>query len=234
YELALGNYLQQAHATHDAGVIARAARLAQFLKADRAALDASALWVVQEPDDMEARFTLASQLAKAQRPLEAMPHMVKVLEAGDKANFAMIAAAALQQPEDVQTALLEQFNALLIPHKDNVELLTGKALLLQQRGQQAEALALIRKVRDLSPDETHAIMIEAKLLEDMGRKGEAFARLQQMVEMNPGNRRLRLQYARLLTQTDMEKAREQFAILVAQSPGDGDMLLSLALVSKET
>src|SRR5690606_21016518 len=83
YELALGNYLQQAHATHDAGVIARAARLAQFLKADRAALDASALWVVQEPDDMEARFTLASQLAKAQRPLEAMPHMVKVLEAGD-------------------------------------------------------------------------------------------------------------------------------------------------------
>ena len=234
YELALGNYLQQAHATHDAGVIARAARLAQFLKADRAALDASALWVVQEPDDMEARFTLASQLAKAQRPLEAMPHMVKVLEAGDKANFAMIAAAALQQPEDVQTALLEQFNALLIPHKDNVELLTGKALLLQQRGQQAEALALIRKVLDLSPDETHAIMIEAKLLEDMGRKGEAFARLQQMVEMNPGNRRLRLQYARLLTQTDMEKAREQFAILVAQSPGDGDMLLSLALVSKET
>lgn len=234
YELALGNYMQQAHSTQDAGVTARAARLAQFLKADRAALDASQLWVSQEPEDMEAQFTLASQLAKAQRPLEAMPPMVKVLDAGTKANFAVIAAAALQQPESVQDELLNQFNQLLATHKDNVELLTGKALLLQQRGQKTEALALIRKVLDAAPDETHAIIIEAKLLEEMGRQDEAFARLRQMVDQNPYNRRLRLQYARLLTQNDMGKAREQFAILVAQSPGDGDMLLSLALVSKET
>jgi tetratricopeptide (TPR) repeat protein len=234
YDLALSNYVQQAHGTQDAGVIARAARLAQFLKADRAALDTAELWVTQEPEDMEAQFTLASQLAKAQRPLEAMPPMVKVLEAGAKANFAMIAAAALQQSDAVQTELLNQFNALLLAHRDNTELMTGKALLLQQRGQKDEALTLIRKVLDQAPDETHAIIIEAKLLEDMGRQDEAFERLRQMVEMNPGNRRLRLQYARLLTQTDMNKAREQFAILVAQSPGDADMLLSLALVSKET
>ena len=234
YELALNNYLQQARATHDSGVISRTARLAEFLKADRAALDAAQLWVSQEPDDMEAQFTLASELAKAGRPLEAMAPMTKVLDAGTKANFAVIAAAALQQPEAVQTQLLDQFNALLATHKDNVELMTGKALLLQQRGQKDEALALVRKVLDIAPDETHAIIIEAKLLEEMGRSSEAFARLQQTVDQNPYNRRLRLQYARLLTQSDMDKAREQFAILVAQSPGDGDMLLSLALVSKET
>lgn len=234
YELALNNYLQQSRATHDSGVIARTARLAEFLKADRAALDAAQLWVSQEPDDMEAQFTLASELAKAQRPLEAMAPMTKVLDAGTKANFAIIAAAALQQSEAVQTQLLDEFNALLATHKDNVELMTGKALLLQQRGQKDEALALVRKVLDIAPDETHAIIIEAKLLEEMGRSSEAFARLQQMVDQNPYNRRLRLQYARLLTQSDMDKAREQFAILVAQSPGDGDMLLSLALVSKET
>ena len=233
YDLALGNYLQQAQATRDTEVTARAARLAQFLKADRAALEASELWVSQQPDDLEAQFTLASQLAKAQRPLDAMPHMVKVLEAGTKANFAVIAAAALQLPENVQNDLLGQFNQLLVEHKDNVELMTGKALLLQQRGDKTEALALIRKVLDAAPEETHAIIIEAKLLEELGRKDEAFARLRQMVDQNPTNRRLRLQYARLLTQTDMNAAREQFAILVAQSPGDGDMLLSLALVSKE-
>lgn len=234
YDLALGNYLQQAHATRDTGVIARASRLAQFMKADRASLDAAQLWVSQEPDDMEAQFTLASELAKAQRPLEAMAPMTKVLDAGTKANFAVIAAAALQQPEAVQTQLLDQFNALLTTHKDNVELMTGKALLLQQRGEKAEALALVRKVLDIAPEETHAIIIEAKLLEEMGRSNEAFARLRQMVDQNPYNRRLRLQYARLLTQSDMQKAREQFAILVAQSPGDADMLLSLALISKET
>ncbi|HSB96915.1 MAG TPA: tetratricopeptide repeat protein, partial [Spongiibacteraceae bacterium] len=68
----------------------------------------------------------------------------------------------------------------------------------------------------------------------MGRRDEAMNRLQQMVEQNPYNRRLRLQYARLLTRFDMAKAREQFALLVEQSPGDADMLLSLALVTKET
>src|SRR4029079_17560859 len=106
--------------------------------------------------------------------------------------------------------------------------------LLQERGQKAEALALVRKVLDMAPDTTHAIIIEAKLLEEMGRQDEAMARLQQMVEQNPYNKRLRLQYARQLTRTDMPKARAQFSILVDQSPGDADMLLSLALVTKET
>lgn len=234
YDIALNNYQQQAHATGDSGVISRTARLAEFLKADRVALDSAQLWARQDPDDMEAQFLLASQLAKAGRPLEAMEPMVKVLDAGTKANFAVIAAAALQQPETVQKQLLDQFNALLATHKDNVELMTGKALLLQQRGEKTEALALVRRVLDIAPDETHAIIIEAKLLEEMGRSQEAFARLEQMVEQNPYNRRMRLQYARLLTQADMNKAREQFAILVAQSPGDADMLLSLALVSKES
>ncbi|HET8711815.1 MAG TPA: tetratricopeptide repeat protein, partial [Spongiibacteraceae bacterium] len=187
YELALNNYQQQAHATQDEGVIARTARLAEFLKADRVALDAAELWAQRDPDDMEAQYLLASQLAKAGRPLEAMEPMTKVLDAGTKANFAVIAAAALQLSEAVQTQLLDQFNALLATHKDNVELMTGKALLLQQRGQKEEALALVRKVLDIAPDETHAIIIEAKLLEEMGRPQEAFARLQQMVDQNPYN-----------------------------------------------
>src|SRR6478609_1149872 len=38
YELALNNYLQQAHTIKDVGVTARASRLAQFVRADRAAL----------------------------------------------------------------------------------------------------------------------------------------------------------------------------------------------------
>jgi hypothetical protein len=47
YQLALGNYMQQAYATRDVGVTARAARLAEFLHADRAALDAAQLWIPQ-------------------------------------------------------------------------------------------------------------------------------------------------------------------------------------------
>jgi len=233
YELALGNYLAQARDTHDIAVTERAARIAQFLKSDRAALEAAKLWVGVEPDNPEAQFTLGSQLAKAQQPLAALPHMAKVLESGARANFAVIAAgAAAASPAD-QEQLLAEFDKLLLAHPDTPELMSGKALLLQQLDRKDEALVLVRKVLDAQPDDTHAILIESKLLQELGRGSEANDRLEQMVNQNPYNRRLRLQYARQLTLTDLNKAREQFAILVQQSPNDAELLLSLALVSRE-
>jgi tetratricopeptide (TPR) repeat protein len=124
--------------------------------------------------------------------------------------------------------------ALATAHPDNAELKTGKALLLQQEGKREEALALAREVLADNPTSTHALLIETRLLQELGREGEAFDRLEQIVADNPFNRRLRLQYARLLTSTDLEKARQQFEILVQQTPHDPDLLLSLALISRET
>ena len=57
--------------------------------------------------------------------------------------------------------------------------------------------------------------------------------MQQALQDNPEDKRLRLQYARLLTTSDLAAAREQFEILSAQSPRDGDLLLSLALINRE-
>jgi tetratricopeptide (TPR) repeat protein len=231
YSLALANYLRQALATRDAEVAARATRLAQYLRADGEALQAAQLWVELEPEDVEARFALASLLAKARRPQEAMPHMIKVMESGARANFAAIAASAAELPAQTQRELLQQIEA--VDHADNTELMTGKALLLQQLGQREQALQLIRQVLERVPDDTHALIIEARLLQEMDRHDEAFTRLSQMVEQYPYNRRLRLQYARLLTETDLARAQEQFEILVQQSPNDGELLLSLALICRE-
>lgn len=233
YDLALGNYLQQAFETRDPEVTERAVRLAQFLNADKAALDAAQLWVELEPEDLDARYTLSTLLAKSQRPLEAMPHMVKVLEGGGESNFAAIAASAINLPDETQARLGSEFDALLQVHIDNPQLLTGKALLLQQQNRPEEALVVIRRALDKQPDELHAIVVEARLLQELDRSEEALQRLQQVVEQYPYNRRLRLQYARLLTRTDMNAAREQFEILLAQSPTDADLILSLALVNKE-
>lgn len=234
YELALDNYLQQALATRDPQVAARAARLAQFLRADRPALAAARLWVELQPDDLEANFMVASQLAKMERPLEAMPYMVTVLEGGATANFAAIAASAAVLDKPAREQLLTQLDRLLTAYPDNVELKTGKALLLQQMGEREQALQLVRSVLIANSTATHALLIETRLLQELGRESEAFTRLEQVVADNPYNRRLRLQYARLLTSADMEKARQQFEILVQQSPYDPDLLLSLALISRET
>ena len=234
YDLALGNYLQQAHQTRDAGVTARATRMAQYLRADKATLDAAQLWVELEPDNTEAQYTVATTLAGNKRPMEALTHMTKVLEQGGKANFAAIAASALSLPEAQRNLMEADINQLMLSHPKNTQLMTAKALLLQQRDKTEEALQLIRNVLKLDPKDLHAVVVEARLLQQLGRDQEAFDRLAVVVQQFPNNRRLRLQYARLLMTKDINKAKQQFEILLSMTPSDPDLLLSLGLISKET
>lgn len=233
YDLALGNYMHQAHETRDPGVIARAARLAQFLKADNASMDAALLWTEVEPENMEGQYTLATMLAKQGRAMEAVQHMTEVLDSGGNTNFAAIAASALKLDDNKRNELEQEFDRLLVLHSDNTQLLTSKALLLQQRGETEEALTTIRTVLKLDPQDLHAIVIEARLLQQLGRIEEAFTRLEQVVSLYPHNRRLRLQYARMLMSKDIPAAKHQFELLLSTTPNDTDLLLSLGLISKE-
>ncbi len=234
YDLALGNYLQQAHQTRDPGVTARATRLAQFLGADKATLDAAQLWVELEPENAEAQYTTATMLAKNQRPLEALNHMATVLEQGGSTNFAAIAASTLSMPEPTRNAAEARIDELLVTYPDNTQLLTSKALMAQQRGETEQALSIIRDVLEYDDQDLHAVVVEARLLQQLDRVEEAYVRLEKVVASNPNNRRLRLQYARMLMAKDIEKAKQQFEILLSFSPRDPDLLLSLGLISKET
>lgn len=234
YDLALGNYLQQAHQTRDPGVTARATRLAQFLGADKATLDAAQLWIELEPENPEALYTVATMLAKNKRPLEALDHMAIVLKQGGNTNFAAIAASTLSLPEATRHAAQIRVDELLVTYPNNTQLLTSKALITQQRGETEEALDIIRAVLEIDDQDIHAVVVEARLLQQLNRVEEAYVRLEKVVASNPNNRRLRLQYARMLMAKNIEKAKQQFEILLSFSPKDPDLLLSLGLISKET
>lgn len=234
FDLALGNYMQQAHETRDPGVTARATRIAQFLKADNAALDGARLWTELEPDNLEAQFTLAAMLARQGQALEALKPMTMVLEKGGETNFMLIAANALEQEQAERDKLETALDELIDSHPDNTQLLVSKALLLQQRGEGEQALKKIRQVLKLDPQNLAAVVTEARLLQQLDRGNEAFARLEQVVSQYPENRRLRLQYARMLMSKDIDAARQQFEWLLSATPGDPDLLLSLGLISNET
>ena len=233
FDLALGNYMQQAHETRDPGVVARATRLAEFLKANNATLDAATLWTEVEPDSMEGQYTLSTALAKQGEPREAFKHMAVVLEHGGRTNFAAIAASALRQDADNRDKLEQDFDNLIKSHPDNAQLLIGKSLLQQQRGNSEQALDTVRKALKLEPENLQAIIVEARLLQQLKRNDEALSRLQQVVKQYPDNRRLRLQYARMLMSKDMGAAKKQFEWLLNTTPDDPDLLLSLGLISRE-
>ena len=76
-------------------------------------------------------------------------------------------------------------------------------------------------------------MLEARVLLEQKAKKPLW-RVEEALQDQPGNNKLRLQYAQLLTRSSMSAAREQFEILSAQSPGNGDLLFSLALINRET
>lgn len=234
FDIALDNYVAQAQLTRDSGVTERATRLAQFLNAEPQALSSARLWTELEPDNLEARFTLAAQLGRNQQLMEASEHMTRVLEAGGQVNFTAISANAATAPPATREALEARIDQLREQYPEQTDLMTAKALLLQQRNELEPALALAREVIEMDGDNMHAITIEARVLQQLRRSEEAVVRLEETLERHPNNRRLRLQYARILMQIDLVRAREQFSLLLHHTPNDADLLLSMGLLSKET
>ncbi|CAH0991424.1 Beta-barrel assembly-enhancing protease [Sinobacterium norvegicum] len=232
YDIALGNYLQQAHKTQDPQIAARTARLAQYLQANEAAIDAATLWTQLEPESSEAHYMLAINLGQSGAVNEAFEHMQQVDRLGGVTNFTVIAAQGLKLPASKREYLLSQFDTALQKRARDEQLLMGKAILQQQTDPEA-ALVTVEKVLDQSPDNLRALSIQTTVLQQLGRGDEAFAILHKALEENPHNQRLRLQYARQLTAVDLVAAQQQFEILSQQAPNDSDILYSLALIDFE-
>jgi tetratricopeptide (TPR) repeat protein len=232
YDVALEHYLTQSRILRDAGVSAHTTHLTQFMQREPEALSAAQLWVELDPDNVEANGTLASLLVRRGRTVEALPHLALAERGGAKANFPTLLNGFKQLDEQQRAELVGGINELATEFPENTRLLLTQALIHAEYDQYDLALDKLDKLFDLEPYQPQAILLEAKILLTVGAK-KPFARLQLALQESPEDKRLRLQYARLLTASDMAAARQQFEILSVQSPRDGDLLLSLALINRE-
>ena len=232
-DTALDNYSYQADKTSDRGVISTTARLAQYLNRDQVAQKYAQQWLQFEPESAEAHYILASSLSRSQRPLDAFPHMTKVMELGGESNFAALAATVLSRSEAEQNTFLQQLNAQLDRYPGENSLKIAKALMLQYQQQETAALALIQQVLIDEPDNPHALLIETRTLAQLGQDDEALTRLRYAVDQNPNHKRLRHDLARRLVKSDLFQAKAQYELLVRQNPDDSDLLLELMLINRE-
>lgn len=233
FDIALGNYIQQAHKTRDPKVTARATHIAQYLKAHQATLDTAQLWLQLEPDNNEARLIVATELSQSGRLLEAFEQSEILLSHNSTTLFQSIAARAARATDTQREQLLSAYSELLQTHPKHPQLLVGHGLLLQQQKQPEAALKNARQALKVNKDYIPAAILEAKLLSQLKRPDEALKSLNAMLERHPDNKRLRLQYARLLSSYDLNLAYEQFNLLVQNSPNDPDLRLSMALICTE-
>ncbi|WP_240914313.1 tetratricopeptide repeat protein [Microbulbifer sp. SH-1] len=233
YDLALANYYFQAEHTKDAGVAARATRIARFLNARRAALRSAQLWVELEPDNPEAQLVATAELTLAGELDNALHHAERALELGGDAPLQSVAATAVDN-EELAAKVLPEFLRLSQKYPENTEASLALAMLLRANKKHEEALRVTRQVQERDPSLLDAPLLESHILIDMGREKEARKLLENLVALYPKESRLRLQYARLLIRDDLELAQQQFIELVKQRPNDGNLMLSLALIQYET
>lgn len=233
YDLALDTYLEQAPILQDAGVAKHTTHLAQFARKDQQTLEAVQLWLSLEPDNLEANNTAGTLLARQHRPLEALPHLVVVARSGNQANFPIVLQGFNQLPPGDQTRLVSEINGLSREFPEDPALLLTHALVHAEFEQYKQAQEKLDALFEIEPFQHQALLLEARVR--MADKSPApFAHIEEALAINPDDSRLRLEYARLLTSTDIGAARQQFEILSAQNPEDADLLLSLALINRET
>lgn len=233
FDIALNNYVQQAAVTQDAGVAERGFRIAEYLRADQAALDTALIWASNAPSNLDAQRAAAVHLARAGRYEESLEFMEKALQGQGDTHFDFLALSAAQSDPDTRAGLLQSFNQLLARHPDNPQLIFGKAVLLQQDERPEEALSLLQATPG-DEQQIPSVLLQARLLQSLGKGEEALPLLEKNLRRHPEDKRLRLTYARLLVEQEhLEEAMSEFATLVQQHPGDDELRFSMALVCME-
>src|SRR5690606_18650593 len=94
HDTPLGNYMQHARRTRNPGIAARPPHIAPPLNYPAATLASAGLWLDIEPDNSEARFLLANELAMDGQLPEALEHSRILLQQGSTPVFQTIAAQA--------------------------------------------------------------------------------------------------------------------------------------------
>jgi tetratricopeptide (TPR) repeat protein len=232
HDIALDQYMEQSLLLRDAGVSAHTTHLTQFLQREDEALQSAQLWVELDPDNAEANNTLAELLVRQGRTVEALSHFAVVERQTGFANFPVLINGYGELSDTQREELAQGINTLAAEFPQNTLLLLTRALIHAENQQYNQALEALNRLFKLEPEQPQALLLETRIL--VKQEAESpYARLQQVLKENPDAKMLRLQYAGLLTATDMNAAREQFELLSAETPQDGDLLFSLALINRE-
>lgn len=232
YDLALAGYLQQARQTHDPVIIERALQIAQFLQDDPATLEAAGLLVEADPANLEARRIYAIQLVKAERFVEAMTQMDALRAQQKESAYDYLALMALRQKPEVLDRLIGEFDRRLATAADDQQLLFGKAILLNARGQNEAALQLAQRVSQLESSNGKGMVLEAQILFGMGRMEQALQRLDEAAVRFPDDPRLRVQLIQLLlNQQQLGRAGSEIDRFSEMAGNDGALISAVAALA---
>ena len=234
--LSLEQYLDVARETRDAGVAARAAKLAVFARDEEKALEAARLWSDAEPSNVEARQVLASLLIQTGDVDGAVVHLERIVETLiDPPGTGFQRAADLLAAEQDREAASAAMQRLVLGHEDDAAAHLGLARLLVRTGRIEEASAAIERAYELDPGDARTTVLRARVRQRANDIEGALRVLEEFLERAPDSSMVRMTYARMLVDTRrFEQARAEFERLVAEEPENDDARYALGLLLVQT
>ena len=228
-------YLQTASTTRDPRLASRATRMAIYARDMELALHAARLWVELDPQQIDARQSLAALLLRHGHAEQAVNHLRQMiaLSPQNTGQGFMLIANLLSQEGDRPLAL-RIMQTLAAEHPDEPMAHYAHAHLANQLGEQEYALQVLNALLARWPDMLDARVLQARVYYAGNNEGAALKSMATAVQQHPDNHQMRMIYARMLVDAGQhQEARKQFKQLNKAKPGDGDIVYALALLAQE-
>jgi tetratricopeptide (TPR) repeat protein len=230
--LAAQTFLDLAKRTGDPRVARRAVEVANQARMPELALEAAKTWHELDPSSSHALQVVAALFVASKRVDEALPYLEKLLSA-DGVNlengFMQLNRLLAGNPD--KAANLRVVRQLASKHPQLPQAHFAVAQASAAAGDEAAAVAAVRRAAALRPDWELAALLEAQIVQ---RRSPAAAAkvLADFVAKNPNSREARLNYARVLVlDKRLPEARKQFEAVLAANPGNTEVIYAVGLLA---
>ena len=198
--LAIDNYIDVAEETRDPRVAERATQIAMYAKEFDKALQASQFWVSVEPDNPDARRSLATVDLRLARPAEAVEQYEKMLtllhdDSKPGHGFSVIASQLAREPD--RELAMGVMDKLVESRQDDPYALFAQAHLAMRQARFEMALNTLDDALKIKPNWSSAIILRSRILAMQGARAEALSYLQGVLDGDMSdNLEIGLTYAR--------------------------------------
>jgi tetratricopeptide (TPR) repeat protein len=230
--LAAQTYIELARRTRDPRVARRAVELASAAQQQALALEAARLWYETEPDSTRALQTVTALVVATGNVDDAEPYLAKLLAAkgtDTASGFMQLNRLLARAPDKAASLRVVRRLAAPYPKMPEAQFAVSQAALAAD--DQQAALTSVRRASALRPDWDIAALFEAQILQTQS-PAKAAERLERYLEKYPDQRDVRMNYARLLVlDKRFPQARAQFERLLADNPGNADVIYAVGLLA---
>jgi tetratricopeptide (TPR) repeat protein len=232
YQIAAQAYLDMAKTTRDPRIARRATEVALYGRYTDIALEAATLWLATEKDSVAARQTLAALFVSSNDLQAAKPLLQQMLAAdGDNVGQSLAQLYPLLAKHADKNAVLALVKELTKPYRERPEAHLAIAEASLAANKYDAALAESREAMRLRPDWETGALFQAQLLNRESRV-KALDYLRSFLATNPKAQEVRLGYARqLINDKKFPEARAEFQRLLNDNPNNGDIAVTVALLS---